>query len=296
MAPKDASEGGFGIQQGDVRVVAACYKIHQYQPNKETGAQMDPFPALALTYQLMVDGKKEGDPELVTYKAGKLGKFAPSTDGEDPVGQDVDDEGPFLVSLEDGAAPNKKGGLMLFTAELVKWGFKESVLEEGDASALVGLEGHVTTKKMPGIDGGKEYGVLVFDKITSRPYEKKKKAAAADEDEVPAKKGAGKKAAADDEEIDEKPKKATKSDDDGEKDPKELLTAILKKLVAKMDEEGKGRKELKKDVLARVISEPSKLQKAVLALFDDDDEMKELRGECGFKMMKDGTIKPVPEE
>jgi hypothetical protein len=285
MAPKDSSEGGFGIQQGDVKVVGACYKIHQYQPNKVTGEQSDPFPCLALTYQLIVDGKKEGDPEEVTYKAGKLGKFAPSEDGDEPVGQDIGDEGPFMTALEDGAMPNKKCGLMVFTAELVKCGFKESVLEDGDARQLVGLEGHVMQKKQPGIDGGKEYHTLVFDKITSRPYEKTKKKATKDEDDEPVAKKKSKAAEAED--------PAEESGDDA---AKTKLVAVLKKIVAKLDTDGKSRKDVKKDVLARVIAEPAKLQKAIFALYDDDDELEALEKAAGFTLnIRKGMIIPAED-
>lgn len=295
LAPKDATQGGIGIQEGDVRVLDAAFCIHQFPPKKETGEQADPFPALRLKLGLLVDGKLDGDPDTHYWRLGKLGKFAPSEDGEDAVGEDVGDEGPFYVSMRNGRAdtngpgPDKRSGVITLATSLLQCGFKEAILEKGDARDLVGMEGHVTQKKFSGA-GINDYQVTVFDKISLRPYEQKgkKKAKAEAEEEEPAPKK--KKAAAAEEDS------GDEGEGSGDKAVRERLAAILKKLQKKIaDAEGEMTvKDLRKSVYARVVTDPPAEMKAVMALFDDGEELEALGEAAGFKVTKKGMV--VAEE
>lgn len=284
LAPKDASKGGIGIQEGDVRVVGAKYAIYQLNPSKETGEQLEPFPALVMNLQLLADGKADGDPDEHFWRLGSPGKFAPSEDGEEAVGEDKGDEGPFFVPMKNGKVdangvmPNERSGVMVLANSLLQCGFKESVLEKGDARDFIGMEGHVTQKKFSGGGRIKDYSTTVFDKLTVRPYEQKGK-------------GKGKAAAAEETPA----KRKAKDEDEGSGNgmdldaAKEKLAKILKKVLPKVKEADETTVEqLKKMVRARIILDPEDEKEAIFKIFDED--LGELGEAVGFVVKKGKVI------
>lgn len=191
FASKDAVVGGMGIQEGNVEIVAACGKVHQFPPNKKSGNQSAPFCCAAIQLQRLDKDMNptEDEPqwEYLTYGKDSLEKYHPgnasSPDDDDPedLGSEVDTEGNTIFVVDESAKLRTTCKWMIFAKSLEAQGFKPDILGRGYFPDLVGTKGHVKTLTMEKIDDSdKAPTCLVFDKIVVYPYSKggAKKAAA----------------------------------------------------------------------------------------------------------------------
>lgn len=186
---RDAVEVSLGIQEGNVEVIGAVVRVHQYPPNKKTGEQGDPFPCVQLEFARLDDdfNRLDEDPVKVEYGIGKLDRFhpgiakGPNDDDPEDAGDEVDTEGNCIYVSDPGSRLNRKCKWMVFVQHLEQAGFKPEILGNGYMPDLVGLKGHVKTITLPKIAGSdKEPTVLVFDRIVQFPYEKRTKKSAED--------------------------------------------------------------------------------------------------------------------
>lgn len=187
---KDAVAVSLGIEAGNVEIVSAVSKIHQYPPNKTTGQQSEPFGCVQLGFQQFDQNWNKLDEEPVKMEFGwgggfgKAHKFHPglvdSADDDDvqDQGEEVDVEGNCIYAIEDGSRLNTKCKWIIFTTSMEKFGFKPEVLGNGYLPDLIGTRGHVHTVKaerMAGSTAKNDPTNLLFDSITVFPYDKKSK-------------------------------------------------------------------------------------------------------------------------
>lgn len=193
FSSKDAVAVSLGIQEGNVEIIAAISKIHQYPPNKDTGDQGEPFGCVQLELQ-QYDSKwvkDDAEPTKMEFGwgggFGKADKFHPglaqNAQDDDPqdLGDEVDIEGNCICTIVDGAQLNTKCKWIMLSLSLEKLGFKPEVLGNGFLPDLIGTRGHVKTitlERIPGSTAKREPTALVFDRIDVFPYEAKKKPAA----------------------------------------------------------------------------------------------------------------------
>lgn len=184
----DAAASNFGIKEGNVEIVGAITKVHQYPPNRQTGVASDPFPCVQLEMrQFDKDWSPLGDDTTkMEFSVGKIEKFHPgnavSAEDQDPedVGVEVDVEGNCIVLAEDGARFSKQCAWIRFTDTLEQRGFKPEVLGNGFVPELIGTRMHVTTIELPRMPNSTKKEAptaLVCTKIEVFPYDKKTKVA-----------------------------------------------------------------------------------------------------------------------
>jgi hypothetical protein len=153
LLPEDALQS-FGIQSGLYRVVSSDWLVHQFQPNKETGKQSEPFVCWAIGYQPIDQaGKPIGDVKIDhSLKVGpKFGetvdksKFAPAQVAGTPLPLRVGSKGPFLEAVGDQAGLYEAAKPMLYLKELYKCGFDKAKMAAANMSVglLVGTEGEI---------------------------------------------------------------------------------------------------------------------------------------------------------
>lgn len=272
-APTDALETQMGIQAGNVEILAAVCKVHQYPENKKTHNQSAPFTCGALQLQKLdddMDPLEDSEPEWAYYALGKdsLEKYHPgnidSRDDNDPTdeGDDVDTEGNTINSVN-GDQLNKKCKWMALMASMEKCGMKPEILKGGYMPDFVGIKGHVYTIKMDKIEDSKEPPtVLVFDKITVFPGKSKGK----EKEKV---KPADKKT---DKKTEKGAEKKEKADAGGDEETSDKGKEILVALAGKFSGTSCPVKKLKTLAHTEMIKDktPGTMAKAVLALFDTD--------------------------
>lgn len=190
FSAKDAVAVNLGIQEGNVEIVAAICKIHQYPPNKNTGEQGEPFPCVQIEFQQYDSkwNKMDEEPVKMEFGIGKMDKFHPGLatgpDDDEPAdqGDEVDVEGNCIAVVSDGAKLNKKSKWIILTTSMEEKGFKPEVLGNGYLPDLVGTRGHVKSiaqERMPNSTAKNDPTALVFDRIDVFPYEAKSKKPAA---------------------------------------------------------------------------------------------------------------------
>lgn len=279
LAPSAASKATIGIQQGYVEVVGSVFAIHQLNANKKTGEQAPPSPAWLLTLQqLDPDTDKplaDSEPDQKHYNLGRLGKFAPSEDNETAVGEDVGDEGNFFVPMVNGSPdpeckrggkwPDVRSGAAKLAANLVDKGVNPKLLESIDASVFVGMKGYVATAKEK-MDDGRETSIVLWDKITYRPWEEKKSS------------GSGKKSAGGKKEA----AKESAGDGGGSGSAKKAVAAALAKLKAKIADDPMDIAALKKAVKIRLKIQNEDLVAPGMELMDDEDQLVEIAADAGI--------------
>lgn len=309
FAPQDASSTSFGIQEGNVEVVAAVSKNHQYPPNSSTGEQGDPFPCVQLAFQQYDSkwNKLDDEPVKMEFGVGKLDKFHPglaaSTDDDDPqdLGDEVDVEGNCIAVVSEGAKLNKKSKWIIFTDSMVAKGFKPEVLGNGYLPDLIGTRGHVTSikqERMPNSTAKNDPTALVFDRIDAFPYEAKGKPATKPATAAkPPVKGAAKPPVAP--ATAAKPPAtaatATTMSGDDEEVAKEAVQAIMTEISG--DEPiALDVKALKSKVTAKLMRNkvPLNRHKGILALIGDPAWIEELSGSFGFGWDADTTSVVFP--
>lgn len=301
FASHDASSTNFGIQEGNVEIVAAICKIHQYPPNSTTGEQGEPFPCIQLALQ-QYDSKwvkSDDEPVKMEFGVGKLDKFHPGlatgADDDEPqdMGDEVDVEGNCIAVVSDGAKLNKKSKWIIFTDSMEQKGFKPEVLGNGFLPDLIGTRGHVTSikqERMPNSTAKNDPTALVFDRIDTFPYETKKGAKAPAKAPVaPAKapvKGAAPKPT---------PAAAAPTDSDDETVASESIHAIMME-VSGEDAVALDVKALKSKVTAKLMRNkvPLNRHKGILALVGDPAWIEELSGTLGFGWDADTTSVVFP--
>jgi hypothetical protein len=186
--PEDAVLTSVGLQEGNVEVIAAKALVHQYPPNKKTGQQGDPFMCVQLELMKLDEdfSRTEDEPVTLEYSCGKLAKFHPglaeNREDDEPAdqGTDLGAEGNVVFAV-DGAAFDQRSKFIKLTNSMVDCGFKPEVLAAGWLPDLIGTKGHlhsVPGTKIEGQTYERDPMVVVFDKITTFPYEKKGKTAA----------------------------------------------------------------------------------------------------------------------
>lgn len=282
--PSKAVETQMGIQEGNVEILNAGCKIHQFPASKKTGEQSAPFTCVFLQLQKLDADLEptEDTPETVYYPLGKdsVSKFHPGTidgpDDEDPTdeGDDVGTEGNTIYTVSDDAKLNKKCKFIILSESLIKQGVKPEIIDSCFLPALIGIKGHVKTHKMDKIEGSeKEPTVLIFDKIMTFPGKKGKKAA-----EPPAK---------DNKKVSKKPTDDDENDSDeaGVDDARAIIvkcakklkgsTVTLKKLVQMATTEGIQMK-LKSDAQKAVIAKVKSLTWLATEAADEDSSLHEL--------------------
>lgn len=247
FATKDAVETSLGIQEGNVEILDAKCKIHQFPPNKKTGKQSAAFSCVTIKYGKLdadmdpvVDDDGEPIIEDSYYALGSdsIKKFHPGNiddpDDDKPSdeGDDVDTEGNCINAI-DGDAFNKKCKWMIFNNSLEKCNFKAAVLGTGYLPSLVGTKGHVITHKMDKIDGSDKDSpptLLIFDKIVVFPYsDKGGKSKDKDKGKPETKKPAT---------------KSKKSDDDEPSDEETAARSILSTLAEKLSGQAVSTKKI----------------------------------------------------
>lgn len=186
FATKDASKGGFGIQEGNVEVINACAVVHQFPPNKKTGDQGPANCYIALDLQKLDKNlKPDGtDPERNYYTIGgapfgesNLDTFHPgnaaNADDADP--EDLGDEDGVegnCVNCLDESKFSDRCKWMTLVGSLEKLNFKPDILANGFFPDLIGLKGHIKTEKGEkfNADQEKDPTFQIFDRIFEFPY------------------------------------------------------------------------------------------------------------------------------
>lgn len=188
FSKSDLTKGGFGMQEGNAEILNAVCKIVQYPPSPKTGKQGPPFICVQLELaHLDKDWNvmPNDEPELMEYSLGrnKIEKFHPgkvTNPGDEPedLGSELDTEGNCIYAVDENGAIHEKTKWGTFiTALQEKGGFKPEILSRGYLPDLIGTQAHFTTVK-----GGKftteegtemEPSILVIDKVHVYGYEKK---------------------------------------------------------------------------------------------------------------------------
>lgn len=130
--PATFVQGGL-FNNVNVRIVKARTAYLNYGSGHNTG---NPIPGVIIAFQDITSGEIYQD---ALYSAGQ--KLIPSQDGR------------FLGSNEDGAAVGTQTNLGAFIQSLAKVGVPIPLLQDGDASKLVGLEIHVSRVKASTLTG-----------------------------------------------------------------------------------------------------------------------------------------------
>lgn len=282
--PSKAVESQFGIQEGMVRVEDAAFAMYQMSPKKGTSDTYAPNPSLILSLKrLGDDGDTEGEADEQVFGCGKADKFAPTDDknmdtpveGYDERGMPPGKyaEGRYLMSLRDGNDFNKSSKYIQLNNSLITESFRSDVLDECDAHAYIGLEGHIKQDTQKGGSDGKEYKVTVFDKITKFPYDKK---------------AAGKKKPSDDEEDVSKSKKKAAAPD-----PAAGPVKMLRKVIAvfrKKEIETADPKLVRRTALAQMIDVEPAERDLIMELIEDAAWLKERGDDLGYTVKRDGTL------
>lgn len=276
---EDASQGGFGFQEGNLLITKSVIAAHQFPANSKTGEQSDPFCAMRWTGKKLDAEWNElaGDDADVTVvipiRLGSLaemrpGKLAPKdfdnldVEPED-LGSDVDTEGNALY-LSEGAKPGR--GWAIMEESLRKAGFKPEISGRGVASDFEGMVAHFKTIEgqkyiaKQGAKKGQEVTPtnLVCDRIHTFPYDKKKAASGGT-------KASGGGASA---------KPAADSSGDAAEDAKNVfgnLSAAFYKDVPKGKDVPRSdfQKALTKELMRQKVN--PKVQKAIMDLVKDDE-------------------------
>lgn len=301
---EDASQGGFGFQEGALLLTKSVIAVHQFPPNSKSGEQSDAFTAMRWTGKKLDSewnelGGDETDTMVVipmrlgTTAEMRPGKLAPKdfdnldVEPED-LGEDVDTEGNALY-LTEGAKPGR--GWAIMEESLRKCGFKPEISGRGVASDFEGMVAHFKTVEgqkyiaKQGAKKGQEVTPtnLVCDRIHTYPYDKKKGGSGGS--------GAAGKSSASTSSASSKSTSATSTaTDETMKSAIEIfgkLSAEFKKAVPadKEVERAVFQKELTKELMRQKIN--PKVQKTILDLVKDDEKLTELAGEL---VDKDGAF------
>lgn len=306
---KDAVETSVGIQEGNVEIVEAKCKIHQFQPNKR-GEQSSQFTAVALKFHKLdkeferLSGDEDEVTNWVYFSLGgkSLDRFHPGQatgpDDNDPddLGDEIDTEGNVIYPVE-GAKLNTKCKWIMFTKILEQGidgkggGFRPSVLGDGFLPALIGTKGHVLTIKLPKIDEtGAEPTCLVFDKIVQFPYEKKAKSASKAPVAVPKKTAAAKPAP-----VEEEQEETAADTESAESAPghDEALSALVE-VAATYQGQTISKSKLFTAAITKLVGAKvnGTLQKAAQGLIKDGDWLFERAKEMEFVVDGDKVIFP----
>lgn len=282
---KDAVLVSLGVEAGNVEIVAAISKVHQYPPNKGTGEQGEPFFCVQLEFQQYSDKwvKSDDAPIPMEFGAGKLDKFHPglatSAEDEEPTdqGDELNVEGNCIAVIQDGAKLNKKCKWIMLTSSLEAFGFKPEILGNGYLPDLIGTRGHVKTiplERMPNSTAKNDPTALVFDRIDVFPYEKAKGATKAPakapaKTVAPAKAGSPAPAAS-----------STEVSSDDETVAVQMLSEVMKEQAGQSLET----KVLKSKVTAKLMRAkvPVNRHKGITSLVGDPAWLEEKAGEMEF--------------
>src|SRR5262249_1085364 len=191
---RETQGGGFGFQEGNIRIDRSVARVFQYPPNSQTKEQSDPFTALVWTATKLdkewneFPGDEDNTVEVLlrmgTTDTCRPGKLAPkdfdnmNIDAQD-LGADVGTEGNCFY-LEDGT---KLGiGWKAMKDSLEGKGFKPEILARGITTDFEGMWGEFKMEEgrhyigRRGARAGQEIKPtnLVCDRIETYPYDKKK--------------------------------------------------------------------------------------------------------------------------
>lgn len=302
FAAKDGYEPKLGFQEGNFEVVAACTKVFQYPPNKESQEQFPPFLA-AMLMMAKTDEKgnrlDEEPLEKILRIEKDLSKMRPgrstSRDDAEPedLGDELDTEG-NTVFCEEGQKINVNSSFLIFTKSLEERGFKSEILGAGFLPDLVGLKGHAKTEKgekrtVNGRDIEPSY--LIVDRILERPYEKAaaKKAPGKATAAAPAAKTAAKSGIkavekpAETVEPEEKVAAATAGDND---DAADAAIGIIAELSGELAGATRDKQKFYAMAYARLVRDKArdkKLDKQVIEYLKSDEWLTEKAAEMGFE-------------
>jgi hypothetical protein len=161
LRPADFTSGGL-LDDADVTITEARFVMWDYQ-----GQIREPVPAMAVTMETGGEGTPLTETYTQYYSCGDSKNMTPSQDGKT-----------LEVTGSHGLKSNSNAGQ--FLTELVKAGFPDSKLAEGDISVLDGMEAHVIRIPQPKRAGlaksaanpDKEQTILVVNKIHKLPWDK----------------------------------------------------------------------------------------------------------------------------
>lgn len=160
LRPSNFSQGGGLIDDVDVEIVRARFGFGY-------GGQSSAEDATTLQITLK---DSEGEEHHQYYGCGT--GFVPSEVG------DAEENGKMLVPVSDRQQPSGSSNMAIFVTALVNVGLDESLLDDGDISALEGTYGHVNRVPAPKRDGlPKREGrnadrpatILVFTELKDKP-------------------------------------------------------------------------------------------------------------------------------
>lgn len=278
FAKKDQSTS-FGFEEGIAEVRESCIKVHQYPPNKNTGKQSDPFVCLQwglqrLNEELDAEG---GEDELIYHEfriSSNLEKARPGQDDED-LGDEVDTQGNTLCVDDTYRVWPKSGAARLMVSLEDEGGFKPAVNEEGNADNYIGMKLRLHSVPSGEKDeNGRDYMNLLCKEIFDYPYDEKPKRG---------KKKGSKKAAS----------KKAEDDEGGDDEVVEQAKTALQAYAEAHSEEEIPRKQLQRDLTIALTKQKVnvKVQKSIMDVIRDDEQLAELGGEIGFAVdTEDKTV------
>jgi hypothetical protein len=142
LNPETFSTGAL-INNVDAKIVKAEFRMFTYP-----GGISEPAPVLELTFET-----NDGETHSQVYTVGSADRFRPSVDGS------------TIEVLAEGSTISRNSNLAIFIKSLCDAGFDTSKLNDGKASAFVGVRAHLVRKNFGVKQNGKEKEILVVDRL-----------------------------------------------------------------------------------------------------------------------------------